>query len=77
MHGVPVVSLKVDPDNLIQRNGLGFVSSSMTQLSNDVDGIIREESLWNDISSRCRAYAEKSFFIEQKADELENLLNTG
>jgi glycosyltransferase involved in cell wall biosynthesis len=75
VNGVPVVSLKVDPDGLIQSQGLGFVSSSMNQMVKDVENLMQDDMLWKNVSSRCREFAEKNFSIVKKAEELEALIS--
>jgi glycosyltransferase involved in cell wall biosynthesis len=55
---VPVASLRVDPDGLLSRGGLGTVAHGEEQLSRDVakilDMSIAERA---ELGSRCRAYA--------------------
>jgi glycosyltransferase involved in cell wall biosynthesis len=45
MRQVPVVSLKVDPDRLIRRHSLGFVSDSFEKLKESVTTLATQEDL--------------------------------
>jgi glycosyltransferase involved in cell wall biosynthesis len=74
LHGVPLVSLKVDPDNLIRENGLGSVSGNMEQLARDVESLMENHRLWEQKSQKCRNFAVKNFNIQDKADDLEQLI---
>jgi glycosyltransferase involved in cell wall biosynthesis len=57
LHEVPVVSLQVDPDGVLQREGLGFCSGSFEQLVRDTRKLIEEPALRTRIGQRARAYA--------------------
>jgi glycosyltransferase involved in cell wall biosynthesis len=71
LHGVPVISLKVDPDGLIQKNGLGTLSLSMNKLAIDVELLLEDHDLWQKTSMRCRDFAVKNFNIVDKVTQLE------
>ena len=74
MNGVPVVSLKVDPDHLIQTKDLGRVSLTMEQLVRDIEILMENQDLWKQTSQRCRKYAEEHFDIIEKVTELEGVI---
>jgi glycosyltransferase involved in cell wall biosynthesis len=57
LHEVPVVSLHVDPDDLLTRQGLGFHSGSLDQLVQDTRRLIENADLRTRIGQRARAYA--------------------
>lgn len=75
LRGVPVISLKVDPDNIIENNKLGVVSQSLSKMSNDIYKLIENELNWKIMSKDCRDYAVKNFNIKNSVNELENLIN--
>ena len=75
LHGVPVVSLNVDPDGLIQKNKLGVVSHTMGKLAEDVEKFMENQKLWEETSQRCREFARKNFKPKDKVDELETLIS--
>jgi glycosyltransferase involved in cell wall biosynthesis len=53
--GVPVVTL-IDPDRVIQREGLGFAASSPAGLAGAVQGLLEDAAAWQSASAHCRAY---------------------
>ena len=38
--GTPIVTLKVDPDNIIERMGLGAVSKTVEVAANDIQSLV-------------------------------------
>jgi len=74
MHGVPVVSLNVDPDKMIQKNGLGKVSGNMIQFVRDIEQLMEDQKLWDEISHRCRRFAEENFDVKKNVNMLEKMI---
>jgi len=74
LHGVPVVTLNVDPDELIEKNSLGSVSRNSDKLIKDVELLMENEELWRQTSRRCRKFAEENFNIIDKVNDLEGLI---
>jgi glycosyltransferase involved in cell wall biosynthesis len=58
-----VVSLHVDPDRLIERQNLGFVSKSFDQLKKDVLALIINKELRDRLGLNAQIYAKKQFSI--------------
>jgi glycosyltransferase involved in cell wall biosynthesis len=54
---VPVVSLQVDPDGLLARQGLGFLSGRFDQLVQDTRNLLENAELRTRLGARARAYA--------------------
>lgn len=61
MRKVAVVSLCVDPDGVISRNSLGYVSRTYEQLTRDVSRLVEDDHLRNQIGERSRLYAAEHF----------------
>ncbi len=57
LHEVPVVSLHVDPDDLLTRRGLGFHSGSFDKLVQDTRNLIGNAELRTRLGQQARAYA--------------------
>jgi glycosyltransferase involved in cell wall biosynthesis len=55
MHGVPVVTL-IDPDRVIEREGLGVAARSSARLEGAVRDLLADPTAWRATSERCRAY---------------------
>jgi glycosyltransferase involved in cell wall biosynthesis len=65
MNYVPVVSLEVDPDEVICKNKLGLHSKSFNQLVVDVRLLLNNPSLRTNYGNNARMYAEKEFDIKK------------
>lgn len=57
MRRVPVVSLQVDPDNILQREKIGFCSGNFEKLVEDTKRLITDHNLRDSIGHRAREYA--------------------
>lgn len=74
MRGVPVVSLDVDPDDILTKHGLGCRSGSVDKLLQDVEWLIGDRGTREMIGQRARDYAVTNFSernIDLIARELE------
>jgi glycosyltransferase involved in cell wall biosynthesis len=56
--GTPVVSLKIDPNRVIQRLGLGALSSNVDDLVSQIRSLINAPAERETIAMRARRYAE-------------------
>jgi glycosyltransferase involved in cell wall biosynthesis len=54
--GTPVVSLKIDPDHIIERVGLGMVSGSLERAITDINALIDAPQLREEIAVRAQQY---------------------
>jgi glycosyltransferase involved in cell wall biosynthesis len=54
--GTPIVTLKVDPDNIIERMGLGAVSKTVEGAANDIQSLVDSPRRREDIAGRARRY---------------------
>jgi glycosyltransferase involved in cell wall biosynthesis len=68
--GVPVISLKVDPDGMIQSHRLGRFSQSMDQMLRDVKELMGDKSLWNEYSRNASHFAMENFHIQKNVGML-------
>lgn len=58
---MPVVSLQVSPDRLIEKKRLGFVSGSFEQLKTDVSALIADGELRNRLGQKAQEFAAQYF----------------
>jgi glycosyltransferase involved in cell wall biosynthesis len=56
--GTPVISLTIDPDDLIKKRGLGFVSGTVRKAESDIRNLLKSPEMYESISKRARTYAE-------------------
>lgn len=61
---VTVVSLYVDPDNIITSNDIGFVSGSIEKMSYDLNELITKPVLLKQLGARSREYVENHHSID-------------
>jgi glycosyltransferase involved in cell wall biosynthesis len=64
-HYVPVVSLNVDPDNIIRNEKLGFFSGTFKQLVTDVATLLENEDLRKTMGENARKYVEREHDIRK------------
>lgn len=55
----PVISLNVNPDEIISRYGLGCYSQTFDQMVKDVQSLVHNESLRKEIAEQSRKYVEQ------------------
>jgi len=59
--GTPVVTLKLDPDHLIERLGLGAVSGSVERAKEDISELIASPVQRQGIAARARNFIEENY----------------
>jgi glycosyltransferase involved in cell wall biosynthesis len=57
--GTPVISLKIDPDHVIERRGLGAVSGDINTAATTVRNLIQRPDERERIAHRARRYVEE------------------
>jgi glycosyltransferase involved in cell wall biosynthesis len=62
---VPVVSLNIDPDQIIQNEKLGFHSGTFKQLESDITTLLEDEKLRNTMGKAGRKYVEREHDIRE------------
>ncbi len=60
MRGVPVVSLDVNPDNVLSSHNIGYCSGSFAQLCRDVELLIKDSGLRQSMGNAARSYATEN-----------------
>ncbi len=67
MREVPVVSLDVDPDNILSKHGIGMLSSSYQQMVADTKKLIVEVELRRKMGQEARKYALANHSLDNAA----------
>lgn len=62
---VPVVSLNVDPDDIICKNKLGFHSKTFDQMVTDIKLLLKDERLREEMGMNGRKYVEQEHNIKK------------
>lgn len=65
LRGVPVITLGVNPDNLITDHKLGFVCQSVQDASDKINELLSNHELYHEISENCLKYANEHHTIEK------------
>jgi glycosyltransferase involved in cell wall biosynthesis len=60
IRGVPVVTL-IDPDRVIEREGLGAAATSPAQIPDAVRQLLGDPIAWTAASGRCRAFVAREY----------------
>jgi glycosyltransferase involved in cell wall biosynthesis len=74
VRGVPVLSLCIDPDRLIAREGLGYVEPDLDAAAGRIRGVMDNQAEWQAMSDRCVAFSRARFNIIDAVDRLEAVL---
>lgn len=74
--GVPVISLHVDPDQMIEEKNLGIVSADTAEIQEWISGMLEDSDQWQKISAHCKAFAKANFEIGAAVDTLETVLKS-
>jgi glycosyltransferase involved in cell wall biosynthesis len=75
IRGVPVLSLGVDTDRLLQERGLGVFARDLDGLEQAVRDLVGHPEKRKEIGSRARAFALAEFDLQRNVDKLEQLLS--
>ena len=77
LHGLPVISLSVDPDNLIKTHGLGSVTGDLKNTLLIVKEFMENMDRWRACSERCINFANNHFSLENAVEEIEGMARGG
>jgi glycosyltransferase involved in cell wall biosynthesis len=78
MNGVPVVSLNVDPDNILTDNSSGFCChGSMETLNEKLGVLMANAALYREMSENAFRYAQESHDIRKNVRALLGLISAG
>jgi len=56
---IPVVSLLIDPDKVITKNKLGFVSGDLQRMKNDIQTLLANDELRRDLGRNAKNYVDR------------------
>jgi len=76
MRRVPVISLSFDPDNLINKEGLGRCSKTFAVFANDVRQLIEDSELRESIGEKAEKYSKENLSQEVMVKKFENVLSS-
>jgi len=73
-YGNPVISLNVDPDEVICKSKLGFHSKNFDSMVKDLIKLINDKNLRNGLGLNGRKYVEQNHSIEKIVRQFETLI---
>ena len=74
MRGVPVISLKANPDNLLSKEKLGFIcNDNLDKAAEKIEYLMKNERVWKEYSQRCYDFANENFNVEKTVEGLEKM----
>ena len=80
IRGVPVVTL-IDPDSVIEREGLGATAGSPSRLAGIVESFLQSRTAWQAASDRCRRFMAREFgddrILSTYLDTFEQVMHSG
>jgi len=80
IRGVPVVTL-IDPDGVIEREGLGVAAGSAAQIPSAIGHLLSNPAAWKAASDRCRAFMAREYgedrVLAPYLDTFENVMRMG
>lgn len=74
MREVPVISLLLDPDDILKKEKLGFCSSSFEKMIRDVKSLIEDSILREKMGKDARIYAMKNYNAKTNLERLLKLV---
>ena len=74
-HGVPAVTLSVDPDHVIRDRGLGAVAADSDELAEQVRELYNDDERWQQASRAARDHVESHHDVRLLGDRAEALLD--
>ncbi len=72
--GTPVVTIKVDPDHIIERVGLGLVSRTVERAITDIDRLIVSPGRRDEIAAHARAFIVENYGARAVVKSFEDAL---
>ena len=73
-NSTPIVSLNINPDNILNDFFIGFHSQNFAQLKDDLKTLLYDKQLYNKISNNSYEYAKDNHNIEKIGQQFEDIL---
>jgi glycosyltransferase involved in cell wall biosynthesis len=75
MHGVPILSLTVDPDAFLEKNEVGYCAkNNLTAMKSLLEALLKDDALHQRISARAYRYAADHHDIRKTSQKFLTLL---
>lgn len=68
-HGVPVITIEIDPDGILEKNGIGIVTGTFEGLVEAVRSIRADRTMRSEMSARAIRYVRANHDIRDRGDD--------
>ncbi|MEK6974157.1 MAG: glycosyltransferase family 4 protein [Nanoarchaeota archaeon] len=75
-NGTPIISLNINPDNILDGHKIGFHSKNFENLKKDISCLLNDKKLYKKISSNALLYAKENHDITVIKKQYESLLES-
>jgi glycosyltransferase involved in cell wall biosynthesis len=72
--GVPIISFKVDPDGILEKRKLGYLSRTLLQMEKDILTLFHNREIYDQYSQRVFLFANENYNIQKTVRELTDLV---
>jgi len=76
MYYTPVISLNVDPDEVICKEKLGMHSKTFDKIIQDINNLMSENDLRKEMGVNARKYVEQNHDVKKIGDQFEELIKS-
>ena len=63
--GIPTCSIDVDPDDVIEKKGLGIVDTDLDSLASRIDSLLSDQAEYDAMRLRCHEHARENHSLER------------
>lgn len=71
---VPIISLEIDPDGLLSREGLGELALNMDEMERKLRALFTDPNRRREIGHRAHEFSKREFDLQANVDKLEELI---
>jgi len=72
--GIPIISVNVDPGNIIRNHFVGILSGDVKNAANEIKELLNNTDKYNSLARNARTYAERYLSKEEMVKKFEKLL---
>ena len=73
---IPVISLNIDPDNVLSKNNLGYHSKTFNQMVLDIESLLNNNSLRYEMGMNAKKYVKENHDVEKITDQFITMLTS-
>jgi len=74
INSIPIISLNVDPDGIISKHNLGYISKNFDKMIFDIKNLLENKKLREEMGKNGRKYIEDNHDMKKIVDRYENVI---